>query len=428
METRTITWLTIALLLSAVLFVLVRNTTYLHNSLPELATNKGETPDVNSQPMTVADPVKIPLLKLFLGGDVMTGRGIDQVMPHAVNPILYEAYVKDARDYVRLAERRNGRIPKPVSYGYIWGDALRVWQKFNPDFKIINLETSITTVPKPWPAKEVQYRMHPENVKVLTAGGIDLCLLANNHTLDWGRDGLLETLQTLHANKIKVAGAGETIDQAGAPVILTTQQSRLIVLSYGSVTSGIPPEWAATGRQPGIQLLPDFSDATIQHIAAQVKRLKRPGDVVLFSIHWGSNWGYEIPAHHQQFAHQLIDEAGVDLIFGHSSHHPLGLEVYKDKLIIYGAGDLVNDYEGISGHEEFRSDVTLLYFPELDPATGKLKSLVMVPMQLRKFRLTYAESTDLAWLGNVLNRESNKMGTNVIVQDSSLHLALPDRH
>jgi poly-gamma-glutamate capsule biosynthesis protein CapA/YwtB (metallophosphatase superfamily) len=428
METRTITWLSIVLLFSAVLFVLVRNTTYLHNSLPELAANKGAIPNANSQLMTVADPVKIPLLKLFLGGDVMTGRGIDQVMPQAVNPILYEAYVKDARDYVRLAERRNGPIPKPVSYRYIWGDALQVWQQFNPDFKIINLETSITTAPKPWPAKEVQYRMHPENVKVLTAGGIDLCLLANNHTLDWGRDGLLETLQTLRANKIKVAGAGETIDQAGAPVILTTQQSRLIVLAYGSVTSGIPPEWAATGRQSGIQLLPDFSDATIQRIAAQVKRLKRTGDVVLFSIHWESNWGYDIPAHQQQFAHLLIDEAGVDLVFGHSSHHPLGLEVYKDKLIIYGAGDLVNDYEGISGHEEFRSDVTLLYFPELDPATGKLKSLVMVPMQLKKFRLTYAESTDLAWLGNVLNRESSKLGTNVIVQDSSLHLALPDRH
>src|SRR5438093_915713 len=88
---------------------------------------------------------------LFLCGDVMTGRGIDQVLPHPSNPVLYEHWVHDARDYVRLAEAANGPIPKPVALDYIWGDALGELQRAQAapsaaaggDLRIINLETSI---------------------------------------------------------------------------------------------------------------------------------------------------------------------------------------------------------------------------------------------------------------------------------------------
>src|SRR5207248_5995412 len=64
-------------------------------------------------------------VKLFLCGDVMTGRGIDQALPHSVNPVLYERYIRDAHAYVELAEAANGPIPRPVGFDYIWGDALR---------------------------------------------------------------------------------------------------------------------------------------------------------------------------------------------------------------------------------------------------------------------------------------------------------------
>ena len=66
-------------------------------------------------------------MRLFLCGDVMTGRGIDQALSHPVNPILYESYVRDAREYVALAEKANGPIPRPLSVDYIWGDALPNW-------------------------------------------------------------------------------------------------------------------------------------------------------------------------------------------------------------------------------------------------------------------------------------------------------------
>src|SRR5437660_12011134 len=90
---------------------------------------------------------------LFLCGDVMTGRGIDQVLPHPGNPVLYESYVRDARQYVELAERIHGVIPRPVEFAYLWGDALAELQRAGTEVRIINLETSITHSGEPWPHK-----------------------------------------------------------------------------------------------------------------------------------------------------------------------------------------------------------------------------------------------------------------------------------
>ena len=133
-------------------------------------------------------------ISLFLSGDVMTGRGIDQVLAHPGNPRLFEPYVKDARDYVVIAEQENGLIPKPVGYSYIWGDALKALEKMAPDVRIVNLETSITQRNEYWPGKGINYRMHPKNIPCITSAGIDCCVLANNHVLDWGYMGLQEKL------------------------------------------------------------------------------------------------------------------------------------------------------------------------------------------------------------------------------------------
>lgn len=362
------------------------------------------------------------LLTLFLCGDVMTGRGLDQVLPVSVNPRLYEAYVHDARDYVRLAERKNGEISKPVAYTYPWGDAQEVWDQVKPQARIINLETSITTHPQPWPGKQVQYRMHPANVAVLTAASINIATLANNHTLDWGRPGLAETLQVLQQAGMSTAGAGRNLEEAQQLAVLALPQGRVIVLAYGSPSSGVFGEWAASPGQSGINFLPDLNPGTLQSITTYLESIKKPGDVIIFSVHWGGNWGYDIPAAHREFAHRLIEEAGVDVVFGHSSHHPLGLEVYRGKLIVYGAGDFINDYEGIAGHEPYRSDLSLMYFPVLEQATSRLVSLRMVPLQIRRFRLQYASEEDAAWLARMLNREGIPYGTAVKRQGNYLVL------
>jgi poly-gamma-glutamate synthesis protein (capsule biosynthesis protein) len=144
--------------------------------------------------------------------------------------------------------------------------------------------------------------------------------------------------------------------------------------------------------------------------------------VVIASIHWGDNWGYEIPERHRHFAHRLIDTAGVDVVHGHSSHHPLPIEVHRGRPILYGCGDFLNDYEGISGHEEYRSELTSMYFVSLDPASRALTALELVPMRIRRLRLERASTEEAGWLAETMTREGASFGTSVVRDGETLRL------
>ncbi len=180
------------------------------------------------------------LITIFFGGDVMIGRGIDQILPHPSDPFIPEPYLSDAKEYVRLAEQANGSIPIPVSFDYIWGDALEEWERVRPDVKLINLETSITRSNDYWWGKGINYRMNPENIGCLTVAKINCCSLANNHVLDWGYSGLRETIATLKAAQIKTPGAGQDRYSAESPAIMEVKgKGRAIAFSFGVTTSGM---------------------------------------------------------------------------------------------------------------------------------------------------------------------------------------------
>jgi poly-gamma-glutamate synthesis protein (capsule biosynthesis protein) len=187
---------------------------------------------------------------------------------------------------------------------------------------------------------------------------------------------------------------------------------RVVIFSCGTVCSGIPAGWAAAPGRAGIDLLPDLSDAAADDVIGRVRAAKGPGDVVVVSVHWGSNWGYGVGPDQVRFAHRLIG-GGVDLIHGHSSHHPRPVEVFGGKLVLYGCGDCINDYEGITGHERYRGDLRLLYFASLQPGTGTLAALRMAPMRARNLRLHRALQADARWLGTVLQRASSRFGSRV---------------
>ncbi|HEV3098581.1 MAG TPA: CapA family protein [Candidatus Udaeobacter sp.] len=367
-------------------------------------------------------------MRLFLCGDVMTGRGIDQVLSHPVNPILYEPYMRDAREYVALAEKANGPLPRPLSVDYIWGDALRELERAEVDLRIANLETAITSAQTPWPEKAIHYRMHPRNIGCLTSAKISACALANNHVLDWGYDGLSETLKTLDAAGIAHAGAGNDAEEAMQPAVLETAgDGRLLLFSFGSRTSGIPEDWKPTSISPGVNLLDDFSEATAARTADQIRAYQRPGDLIIVSIHWGSNWGYEIPRDQILFAHCLIEE-GIAIVHGHSSHHVKSVEVFKGRVILYGCGDFLTDYEGIGGYEMFRGDLALMYLIEINSHNGELISARLVPMCMRRFRLERASGTDAEWLFNRLNELGSKFSTGAgLEKDRSLTLEWSSR-
>jgi poly-gamma-glutamate synthesis protein (capsule biosynthesis protein) len=353
-------------------------------------------------------------LTFFLSGDVMLGRGIDQVLPHPVPPQLYEPYVRSALGYVELAERASGALPRPVDFGYVWGEALEELRSRAPVARIVNLETAVTLSGDPWPGKGIHYRMHPRNAPCLSAAGIDCCVLGNNHVLDWGHAGLEETLDTLHRAGLRTAGAG--LDAAGAEAPAAIEWAgggRVLVFSYAMPSSGVPPDWAAGPARPGVNLLADLSRQSCDAIARQVAAARRPGDRVVVSVHWGGNWGYAVSPEERAFAHRLVDAGAVDVLHGHSSHHPRGIELYRGRAILYGCGDFINDYEGIGGHEAFRAELCLMFFATLDAADGAVRALALVPMRMRRFRLQRASAEEAGWLQRTLDRESGELGTRV---------------
>lgn len=180
----------------------------------------------------------------------MTGRGIDQVLPRSVAPRLYEPYVKDARTYVELAEEASGRIDPPLTYEQVWGAALGVLDEVRPHARVINLETAVTTADEPWEGKGIHYRMHPANAPLLTTAGIDVCALGNNHVMDWGRPGLRETLSVLTGHGLATPGAGRDLAAARAPATVDTAAGRLLVVSYGTRSAGVPSAWRAGPEEP----------------------------------------------------------------------------------------------------------------------------------------------------------------------------------
>ncbi|MBK5911117.1 hypothetical protein CCR85_06380 [Rhodothalassium salexigens] len=360
---------------------------------------------------------------LFLAGDVMLGRGVDQIQAAPGDPVLFESHAASALSYVALAERRRGAIRRAVAPDYVWGALLPELARRRPDLRLVNLETAVTRASAADP-KGINYRMNPANRAVLTAAGIDLCVLANNHVLDWGLAGLVETLDTLDACGIAAAGAGIDAERAAAPAVLPLVGGRrALVIAFALPSSGVPADWAAGHARPGVYLVQD-RDRAVADIAAQVRALSRPGDVVVASIHWGGNWGYAVPAEDRALAHALIDAAGVHVVHGHSSHHPKGVERHGAGLILYGCGDLINDYEGIEGREAYRGDLVLAYFVTLHD--DRVHDLAMPAFRLSGFCLVRASEAERHWLAGRLSAAGGEWGARLRIDDADcLRLAPP---
>ncbi len=367
-------------------------------------------------------------------GDVMIGRGIDAILPYSVDSTLHESYMKDANGYVRLAIQQNGPLPIPSSpddreTSYIWGDLVEDLK--HPDALIVNLETALTTSNDWMRRKGIHYKSHPRNVKSLVDIGVDVTTLANNHVLDWGDKGLEETLQTLRDAGIQYAGAGTNVKESTAvksidiPLLPDSSDKRangtttVAIVAIGFSSAGVPSSWEATSTKCGVNFARDTNEQATMHILDSLHKYEnnlkdsRPG-IIIASLHWGPNWGWGVPHEWRQFAHGLIDHAGVDIVIGHSSHHVKGIEVYKGKMIAYGLGDFLNDYEGIrnQGYEEFRHDLSCLYRLRIDVETKDLLDVEIIPCKIHNLRVQRATSNDdISWLQMTLNKEGSSLGT-----------------
>ena len=388
--------------------------------------------------------------KLFLCGDLMPARGVDQVLPFPLKrAALREACCSEALDYVRLAQRKASsegarvererdetqKIKTPRrSFDDVAGalrDAIRTREPI--DLRLANLESALTSSDAFWPGKEVCYRASPENgAGLLNFLGVDAVTLANNHAMDFGVAGLLDTLDALCAANVRVAGAGRDAKEAFAPVTARVSMrygeydETAIVFGLCLENSGVPRAWRAGEKKPGVALVASEADLgvaleAIKEASSERKRNekkkrifsestretdtdtteRRPIPLLVVSIHAGSNWGYEIERVTKTVARACVD-AGADLVQGHSSHHARGAELYKKKLILYGCGEMLNDYEGIGDHPSFPSrafcgDLRLAYFPEVSASTGAFERMEIETFtQSNVFRLTRADAAETA--------------------------------
>ncbi len=307
-----------------------------------------------------------------LAGDVMIGRRVDEFL--------------------------TGESDKSV----IWGEALTSLRTLKPSVTIANLETALTTSPDRWPDKRFLFTAHPDNAEALTCAGVQMCSLANNHSLDAMHSGLMDTANQLDTMGISHAGAGPDITAASKPASTVLPNGRrLWFFSWAHPSSFTPRAWAATQNAPGINLLPAYTWNALKQVRQHVHAIKENGDIVVASLHWGSNWSYRVSIRRRWFARRLIDYAGIDVIHGHSSHHPMAIEVYRNRPIIYGCGDLVNDYDH-SRRPEYRSDLVLLYFLDLDH-DGTLARLDVAPFRIEEMRLVRACDADTNWLCATIN-------------------------
>jgi poly-gamma-glutamate capsule biosynthesis protein CapA/YwtB (metallophosphatase superfamily) len=194
----------------------------------------------------------------------------------------------------------------------------------------------------------------------------------------------------------------------------------VLVYALGSPTSGVPRSWAAAPGQPGINLLDD-PDLAVQRLHGRIIAEKRSGDVVIVSLHWGPNWGHDIPEEDRHFARRLIDEAKVDIVHGHSSHHPKAIELYRGRPILFGCGDFLNDYEGISGHDEYRPDLVLAFRITVE-RDGSCSQVELLPFRIAQFRLNRISPEDADWLAKSMDRECRRLGGRVSLSRGALRL------
>ena len=351
-------------------------------------------------------------LRLAFAGDVMLGRGVDAVnVTHRCSPEIYESCCRSAFDYVRLSRAAHGDPPAGHPAGR-YDDPRRAWGTLLPDLRggdddralCVNLETALTSRGAPWPDKGINYRAHPVSATdALLAAGVDFCALANNHVLDWGEEGLADTLDALDAAGVRRAGAGRDEDEAWRPAPVRPRPPRkergarggdsqhrregrsdssrgsddapaALVLSVAHESSGVPRRWAATKTRPGVALVA-YDDRSIERardafdraeealLEASSKRRRRfeSGDstgpppppprrpVRVVSVHWGGNWGWAPEPGQEAFARGLVRDASAAIVWGHSSHHAKAVAFDERSPILFGCGDLLNDYEGIAG-------------------------------------------------------------------------------
>jgi poly-gamma-glutamate capsule biosynthesis protein CapA/YwtB (metallophosphatase superfamily) len=309
------------------------------------------------------------MITLALTGDVMLGRGVNETL-------------------------RSVRPEEP------WGDVLPLLG--STDLRIINLECAISEHKRPWSrtAKVFHFRADPLAVEVLRAARVDACSLANNHTLDFEEQGLLDTLEHLEEAGIRYVGAGRNLEEAARPVLL---EGGVALVAF---TDNEPP-FAAHSDKPGTNYLPvSLEPEVLRRVEEAVETARGAGaKTIVFSNHWGPNMVERPKESFRRFARAVVDR-GADVYYGHSAHVFQGVEIYRGKPILYDTGDFIDDY-AVDPH--LRNDRSFLFRVSVED--GDLRRLELFPVSLPYSRVELARGTEREVILDRMVGLSAEMGT-----------------
>jgi poly-gamma-glutamate capsule biosynthesis protein CapA/YwtB (metallophosphatase superfamily) len=290
-------------------------------------------------------------LTVALAGDTMLGRGVAERLAEADPTALVAPEVVD---FARRA-----------------------------DLMVLNLECCISERGERWPdpRKPFFFRAPPSAVQLLTALGVRCVTLGNNHALDYGADGLLDTLRHVREAGIAVVGAGPDLETARRPAVLTAERFRLGVLGL----TDHPVDFEAGPGRPGVAHA-DLRTELPAWIPEAIGRID--ADAVLVTPHWGPNMTPN-PVPHVRRAAAALVEAGATLVAGHSAHVFHGVE----GTVLYDLGDFIDDY---AVDPDLRNDLGLLWRVTVD-RRGPVR-MEALPLRLEYCYTRVAEGWEAEWI------------------------------
>lgn len=293
---------------------------------------------------------------------------------------------------------------------WLFGDCLDHLRR--ADAVIANLESPITTSATRWRRtfKFYHFKAPPNAVKLLQAGNVRAVCLANNHMLDYGERGLMDTLTALRGAAITGVGAGRDLAEASAGRILDIAGAKIGLLA---ATDGMP-EFAATAESAGTHVL-EFHAGNLDWIARSVTDLKRAGaSLIVLSVHWGPNLRRSPNARFRAFARDAIG-AGVDVVHGHSSHVAQGVERQGAGLVLYDTGNFIDDYWKVPFR---RTTSTFIWL--LDVRAGERPGLTLVPVVTKPHPLRLAKGARFREMIDHMRALCSRLGTATAESDDGL--------
>lgn len=201
------------------------------------------------------------------------------------------------------------------------------------DILMVNNEFPYSTRGEQAPDKQYTFRVDPKYVEILNGFGVDIAGLANNHVLDFGRDALLDTFDTLDGAGIEYTGAGKDIDDASKLIIKEVNGKKYGFLAASRVIPSA--SWNIENGGPGV-----FCTYDTTRLVEEIGKAKERCDYVFVCVHWGTEHTAELEDYQKEIGHALID-AGADGVIGAHPHCLQGIEFYNDRPIFYSLGNFI---------------------------------------------------------------------------------------